>query len=113
MARHEKQDPARVVELDKESVTLKQPTRIGGAALEAGDSVDVYPFERRHMVAANLVEGGLEDIASEAEKGQGNLEILKKIEDREGRYYSMEELWEKGDATGDGSGEEAPDAEQQ
>ncbi len=100
----EKQDPARVVELDKESVELKQPTRISGASVETGDSVDVYPFERRHMVAANLVEGGLEDIASEAEKGQGNLEILKPLDEREGEYYSLEDLWERGDATGDGEG---------
>ncbi len=99
-----KEDPARVVELEKESVEFKQPTRISGAPVEIGDSAEVYPFQRRHLVAANLVEGGVEDIASEAEKGQGNLEILTPLSEREGEYYSDHELWEMGDATGDGDG---------
>ncbi len=99
-----KDDPARVVELEKESVEFKQPTRISGAPVETGDSVEVYPFQRRHLIAANLVEGDLEDIASEAEKAQGNLEILKPLSEREGEYYTDEDLWEMGDATGDGEG---------
>lgn len=93
------EDPARITEIDKESVELKRPTLVSGELVYDGDSRDVYPFERRHMVDAGYVEGDVEDIASEAEKAQGNLEVLKRPEDREGKYYTAEELWERGDAT--------------
>ncbi len=102
MPKHD--DPARITEIERESVEFKHSTRISGGLVEAGDSRDVYPFERRHLVAANLVEGGIEDMASEAEKGQGNLEVLKPLSEREGHYYTTEELWEMGDATGNGDG---------
>ena len=102
-------DPARVTEIDREAVELQKPTRISGAPLEQGESVDVYPFERRHMVDAGLVAGGVEDIASEAEKGQGNLEVLKPLSQREGEYYALDDLWARGDATSQPEhAEEAP-----
>jgi hypothetical protein len=97
-----KEDPARITEIDREEVELKRPTLVNGEWVRAGDSREVYPFQRRHMVDAGHVEGDVEDIASEAEKAQGNLEVLKHPEDREGHYYTEEELWERGDATGSG-----------
>lgn len=83
-------------ELTQESVTLKQGTRISGAPYEPGDSVEVYAFEKRHLVANNYAEGSLEDTASPAEIEQGNLE--KRTEN--------EQVWHQGDDEGVVAGEE-------
>ena len=76
----------------RESIELKQSTLVSGAHHEAGESVTVYPFERRHLVSNNYANGGLEDIASPAEIEQGNLEIFLRKED--------EQVWHQGDDEG-------------
>lgn len=58
----------------KVSVTLAQGTRIAGEQYDAGDSVDVYEQEKRHLIAAGIAEGDLEESASANEVAQGNLQ---------------------------------------
>jgi hypothetical protein len=78
MAKEEKVEAFR-----RESVKLQRPDRVAGSALQAGDKVEVYPFQRRHMVEAGSVTGGIEDIASEGEKAAGALNVLKRGEERD------------------------------
>ena len=85
------------------TVTLKRGTTISGRQHQAGDEVEVYPFQYRQMVAGGYVEGGYEDAASPAEIEQGNLEALKYPEEREG-YIPEAELWERGYGVGSGEG---------
>ena len=95
----------------RESVTLKGPDRIAGSAVQAGDSVEVYPFQRRHMVAAGSVEGTMEDIASEAEKEANALEVLKKPEERDDiDVWSVERAHKEGYGYGDGNEVKAGEA---
>lgn len=65
---------------NKETVKLNRPTKIGGAWVD--ESAEVYPFQRRHLVDAGYVNGGVEDIASDGEKQAGALEVLKKADKR-------------------------------
>ncbi len=85
----------------KETVTLNSPTKIGGAWHEAGDSVEVYPFQRRHLVAyGGYVSGGPEDMASDGEKDAGALEVFKKADKREdldGGIWSVDRVFAEND----------------
>ena len=65
------------------NVKLTRPDLVGGSSLEAGDSVEVYPFQKRHMVEAGSVNGTVEDIASPAEKEAGALNVLKPASQRD------------------------------
>lgn len=69
-------------ELERESVELSQPTVVAGNQQWRGDSVEVAPFQRRHLVWGGYAEGGFEEFASEAEKAQGNEDALLRPEDR-------------------------------
>lgn len=93
-------------EVDAQSAEFRQSTRISGAPVEAGDSLDVYPFEKRHLVAAGLAEGSLEDTASPAEKEQGNLEVLKPLRDQEAYVAPEDYVWHQGEDEGVVAGEE-------
>lgn len=85
---------------NRESVKLNRPTKISGGWQETGDSVEVYPFQRRHLVDAGYVNGGLEDIASEGEKESGALEVLKpasKRNDIDGGVFSVDGAFAEND----------------
>lgn len=89
--------------MNKESVKLNAPTKIGGAWHEAGDSVEVYPFQRRHLVAyGGYVNGSVEDMASDGEKAAGALEVLKKADKRsdiDGGVWSVDRVFEENDTS--------------
>lgn len=93
-------------EVDAQSAELRHSTRISGAPVDAGDSVDVYPFEKRHLVSAGLAEGGVEDMASPGEIEQGNLEVLKPLKDQEAYVAPEDYVWHQGDDEGVVAGEE-------
>ncbi len=87
---------------EMESVTLSGPTKITGVWHEAGDTVDVYPFQRRHMVDGGYAEGGAEDIFSPGEKEQGAENVLKKASERDDiEVLSFEEIHEEGSSHGE------------
>lgn len=70
-------------ENQRQSVKLERPTLVQGGWMEQGDSVEVYPFQKRHMVEAGFVKGGGEDIASPGEKEVGALDVLKRADERD------------------------------
>ena len=79
------------------NVKLTRPDKVGGSSLGAGDSVEVYPFQKRHMVEAGSVNGGVEDIASPAEKEAGALNVLKKASERDDiDPWSVQRAYEEG-----------------
>ncbi len=69
--------------MNYESVKLKFGTLVQGEWHDEGDSVAVQDFQKRHLVAGGYVDGGLEDIASQGEKDQGALNVLKKADQRD------------------------------
>jgi len=72
-----------MTENKRETVQLIAPTRIAGTMHEAGDFVEVYPFEKRDLIAGGYVKGDIENIASEGGKAAGSLNVLKKAKDRD------------------------------
>jgi hypothetical protein len=72
-----------MTENQRVTVELIAPTRIAGVPHEAGDFVEVYPFEKRSLIASGYVKGDEEDMATEGEKAVGALNVLKKAEDRD------------------------------
>ena len=92
-------------EQKRESVEIKRPTLIGGGWVEQGDSVEVYPFQRRHMVASGEAEGKFpEDIASDGEKDAGALNVLKRANKRDDvDVWSVERAHKEGYGYGDAS----------
>lgn len=84
------------------NVKLERADKVGGSNLEAGDSVEVYPFQKRHMVESGSVGGSVEDIASPAEKEAGALNVLKKAEDRDDiDPWSVQRAYEEGYGLGE------------
>ena len=82
----------------RETVQIQGTDRIAGTQVQSGDSVDVYPFQRRHMVAAGSVAGSIEDIASESEKDAYALEVLKRPENRSDiEPWSVQKTFEEND----------------
>ena len=79
------------------NVKLTRPDLVGGSSLETEDTVEVYPFQKRHMVESGSVNGGVEDIASPAEKEAGALNVLKKASDRDDiDPWSVQRAYEEG-----------------
>jgi hypothetical protein len=96
-------------ENQRESVTFTRPTHVSGAFVEQGESYEVYPFQRRHMVEAGHVEGGYEQIASDGEQEAGALNVLKRADERDDiDVWTVEKAHREGYGYGDPS-----DAEQQ
>ncbi len=89
----------------RESVELSRPTLIGGSWVD-GD-VEVYAFQRRHLIDGGYANGSVEDIASEAEKEVGALNALKHPEDRDDvDVWSVERAHEEGYSYGEPQEEE-------
>lgn len=87
------------------TVQLIAPTRIAGTMHEAGDFVEVYPFERRSLIAGGYVEGDTEDVATEGEKAAGALNVLKKAEERDDvDEWTIERAHKEGWGYGRGQG---------
>lgn len=86
-----------------ETVKLNAPTKIGGVWHETGDTVEVYPFQRRHLIAyGGYVNGSVEDMASGGEKQAGALEVLKRADKRsdvDGGVWSVDRVFEENDAS--------------
>ncbi len=96
-----------------ERVTLTGPERIAGSRVEAGDSVEVYPFQKRHMVQAGSVAGGVEDIASDGEKQAGALNALKRQEDRDDvEVWTVQKAHEEGAGFGESQDSEKSSSEE-
>ncbi len=95
--------------MNKESVKLNSPTKIGGAWHKAGDTVEVYPFQRRHLIAyGGYVNGSVEDMASDGEKEAGALEVLKRADRRsdiDGGVWSVDRVFEENDTSSEPSSE--------
>ncbi len=105
-------DPKETREEQKfESVTLKRGTLIGGDWYDAGDSVDVYPFQKRHLVGGNYVEGSVYEEFSPGEMAHGADNVLKKAEDRNDMDVapSVDEMFNQHDV---GQGVEGEGSEQ-
>lgn len=49
-----------MTENKRETVQLIAPTRIAGTMHEAGNFVEVYPFEKRNLIAGGYVKGAAE-----------------------------------------------------
>ena len=99
-------------ESKRQSVKLERPTLIQGEWLENGDSVEVYPFQKRHMVEAGSVKGGLEDIASPGEKEVGALNVLKRADERDDiDVWSVERAHREGWGYGDTEADKASNQE--
>lgn len=100
--------------LSTESVTLAVPTLIGGTWHEAGDEVEVAPFQRRHLIHyGGYAEGNRfgDEVFSEGEKEQNAPEVLKRASDREDmEVWSIERAFEEGAGYGDTS--EGQDSEE-
>ena len=82
-----------------ESVKLNRATKIGGAWTDG--NVEVYPFQKRHLVDAGYVNGTPEDIASDGEKAAGALEVLKSADERtdiDGGPWSTDRVFAENDA---------------
>lgn len=82
---------------NKEAVKLTGPTKIAGRWHEAGDSVDVYPFQRRHMIQGGYAEGGVDKVFSEGEKDAGAMEVLKRASDRDVDVWSVDKVFAEND----------------
>lgn len=85
---------------NKESVKLNRPTKISGGWHDTDDSVEVYPFQRRHLIDSGYVHGTVEDIASDGEKDAGALEVFKKADKRDdidGGVFSVDRVFEEND----------------
>ncbi len=102
-------------EQKRESVEVRRPTLIGGGWVEQGDSVEVYPFQKRHMVDAGLAEGKFpEDVASDGEKDAGALDILKRADKRDDvDVWSVERAHKEGYGYGEASDKSSSDSEGQ
>jgi hypothetical protein len=97
-------------EQELESVTLKRATLIGGRWYDAEDSVDVFPFQKRHLIAyGNYVEGPVDDEFGPGEKAHGAPNVLKKPEDRDDMEVALtvDEMFEKYDVGQGAEGEQA------
>lgn len=82
----------------RETVQIQSADRIAGSPVQAGDKAEVYPFQRRHMVAAGSVAGSVEDIASESEKDALALEALKRPSERSDiDAFSVQKTFEEND----------------
>ncbi len=94
-----------------ETVKLNAPTKIGGVWHETGDSVEVYPFQRRHLIAyGGYVNGSVEDMASDGEKDAGALEVFKKADNRsdiDGGVWSVDRVFEENDTSSGSSASKA------
>ncbi len=97
----------------RESVEVRRPTLIGGGWVEEGDSVEVYPFQRRHMVDAGLAEGKFpDDVASDGEKDAGALDVLKRADKRDDiDVWSVERAHKEGYGYGEASDESSGQSE--
>jgi hypothetical protein len=87
-----------MAEHERVSVTVKTPTLIRGQWFEKGDEVEVYPFQKRHLVHGGYVEGEYpEDVASDAEKEAGALNSLKRQDERDDvEPWTVEKAHEEG-----------------
>jgi hypothetical protein len=97
-------------EQELESVTLKRATLIGGRWYDAEDSVDVFPFQKRHLIAyGNYVEGPVDDEFGPGELAHGAPNVLKKPEDRDDIDVALtvDEMFEKYDVGQGAEGEQA------
>lgn len=96
----------------RQSVKLERPTLIQGGWMEKGDSVEVYPFQKRHMVEAGFATGGVEDIASPGEKEVGALNVLKRADERDDiDVWSVQRAHEEGWGYGDTEADKASNQE--
>ncbi len=87
---------------EMESVTLSGPTKITGGWYETGDTVEVYPFQKRHMVDGGYVEGQVADIFSDGEKEQDAENVLKKASERDDmEVLSFDKIHEEGSSYGE------------
>lgn len=87
---------------EMESVKLTGPTKITGGWYETGDTVEVYPFQKRHMVDGGYVEGQVTDIFSPGEKEQGAENVLKKASERDDiEVLTVEKIHEEGSSYGE------------
>lgn len=87
---------------EMESVKLTGPTLIKGGWHETGDTVEVYPFQKRHMVDGGYAEGRVSDILSPGEKEQGAEHVLKKSSERDDiEVLSFDKIHEEGSSYGE------------
>ncbi len=107
-------DPKETHEEQKlESVNLKRSTLIGGEWHAAESSVDVYPYQKRHLVGGGYVEGPIADEFSPGEKAHGAPNVLKKAESRDDidGHMTLDEAFDKYDVgqgvEGEGGGEDS------
>lgn len=78
---HETQETQELV-----TVKLVRPTLIGGEWYDAGEEVDVYPFQKRHLQHyGSYIEGGPvdEDVFSPGERAHGAPNVLKRADERD------------------------------
>lgn len=88
--------------MNYESVKLKFGTLVQGEWHDEGASVEVQDFQKRHLVAGGYVDGKVEDIASQGEKDQGALNVLKKASERDDiDPWSIERAHREGFGHGD------------
>ncbi len=107
-------DPKETHEEQKlESVNLKRSTLIGGEWHAAESSVDVYPYQKRHLVGGGYVEGPIADEFSPGEKAHGAPNVLKNSDDRDDMEVapSVDEMFNEYDVgqgvEGEGGGEDS------
>ncbi len=87
---------------EMESVKLTGPTLITGGWHETGSTVEVYPFQKRHMVDGGYAEGQVADIFSPGEKEQGAENVLKKASERDDiEVLTVEKIHEEGSSYGE------------
>lgn len=93
-----------------ESVKLTGPTRISGGPVDAGDSVKVYPFQKRQMVFNGQAEGSIQDAFSPGEIESGAPNVLKRASERDdvdGGVWSVDRVYEENDIGQGGEGQTA------
>jgi hypothetical protein len=87
-----------MAEHERETRVVKVPTLIQGTWYEKGDEVEIYPFQRRHLVEGGYVEGDVpEEVASDGEKDAGALNALKRSDERDDMdVFDIQKLHERG-----------------